>query len=122
MLLRTPLANSESLTNSNWSSGMCFALPMVGTQAAKDGRKLTTRYQDRKKWRFTVMTTDERDILELLKEELDFIEKGGYGRSVRTPWQSKSTVQDSLSCINYGSHIALTRATSATCSILSARN
>jgi hypothetical protein len=48
------------------------------------------------------MTTDERDILELLKDELDFIEKGGYGRSVRTPWQSKSTFQDSLTCINYG--------------------
>jgi hypothetical protein len=48
------------------------------------------------------MTTDERDILELLKDELDFIEKGGYGRSVRTPWLSKATFQDSLSCINYG--------------------
>jgi hypothetical protein len=48
------------------------------------------------------MATDERDILELLKDELDFIEKGGYGRSVRTPWQSKSTFQDSLTCINYG--------------------
>ena len=48
------------------------------------------------------MATDERDILELLREELDFIEKGGYGRSVRTPWQNKSTFQDSLSCINYG--------------------
>jgi hypothetical protein len=48
------------------------------------------------------MTTDERDILEVLKEELDFIEKGGYGRSVRTPWLNKSTFQDSLSCINYG--------------------
>ena len=48
------------------------------------------------------MGTDERDILELLKDELDFVEKGGYGRSVRTPWQSKSTFQDSLSCINYG--------------------
>ena len=47
------------------------------------------------------MTNDERDIVELLKDELDFIEKGGYGRSVRTPWQSKSTFQDSLSCINY---------------------
>ena len=50
----------------------------------------------------TAMTTDERDILELLKDELDFIEKGGYGRSVRTPRQSKSAFQDSLSCINYG--------------------
>jgi hypothetical protein len=48
------------------------------------------------------MTMDERDILDLFKDELDFIEKGGYGRSVRTPWQSKSTFQDSLSCINYG--------------------
>ena len=48
------------------------------------------------------MATDERDLLELLKEELDFFEKGGYGRSVRTPWQSKSTFQDSISCINYG--------------------
>jgi hypothetical protein len=48
------------------------------------------------------MTTDERDILSLLKDELDFIEKGGYGRSVRTPWQSKSLFQDSLSCLNYG--------------------
>lgn len=48
------------------------------------------------------MTTDERDILEVLKSELDFIESGGYGRSVRTPWHSKSAFQDSLSCINYG--------------------
>ena len=48
------------------------------------------------------MATDERDLLELLKEELDFIEKGGYGRSVHTPWQSKSAFQDSLTCINYG--------------------
>jgi hypothetical protein len=48
------------------------------------------------------MANDDRDILELLEEELDFIEKGGYGRSVRTPWQRKSIFQDSLTCINYG--------------------
>lgn len=48
------------------------------------------------------MSNDDRDILELLKEELDFIEKGGYGRSVRTPWKPKSAFQDSLTCINYG--------------------
>ena len=45
---------------------------------------------------------DTRDILELLKEELAFIEQGGYGRSVRTPWLPKSAFQDSLTCINYG--------------------
>lgn len=48
------------------------------------------------------MATDDRDILETLQEELDFIEKGGYGRSVRTPWLPKSIFQDSLSCLNYG--------------------
>lgn len=48
------------------------------------------------------MSHDDRDILELLKEELDFIQKGGYGRSVRTPWKSKSAFQDSLTCVNYG--------------------
>jgi len=48
------------------------------------------------------MAKDDRDILEILQEELDFIEKGGYGRSVRTPWLPKSIFQDSLSCLNYG--------------------
>jgi hypothetical protein len=47
-------------------------------------------------------TTDERDILEVLRQELDFIEQGGYGRSVRTPWQPTSVFQDSLSCLNFG--------------------
>ena len=44
---------------------------------------------------------DDRDILELLKDELAFIEQGGYGRSVRTPWLPKSAFQDSLTCINF---------------------
>jgi len=50
----------------------------------------------------TTMAKDDRDILELLKEELAFIEQGGYGRSVRTPWLPKSAFQDSLTCVNYG--------------------
>lgn len=47
------------------------------------------------------MAKDERDLLELLKAELDFIEKGGYGRSVRTPWKETSPFRDSLTCVNY---------------------
>ena len=47
------------------------------------------------------MAKDDRDILELLKEELAFVEQGGYGRSVRTPWLPKSAFQDSLTCINF---------------------
>ena len=48
------------------------------------------------------MVNEEQDILETLKSELSFLEKGGYGRSVRTPWQPTSVFQDSLTCINYG--------------------
>ena len=48
------------------------------------------------------MAKDERDILEILKDELTLIEQGGYGRSVRTPWIPKAIFQDSLTCLNYG--------------------
>jgi hypothetical protein len=48
------------------------------------------------------MAKDDGDLVELLKDELAFIEQGGYGRSVRTPWLPKSMFQDSLTCLNYG--------------------
>lgn len=47
------------------------------------------------------MTKDDRNTLEVLRAELDFIEKGGYGRSVKTPWQPTSVFQDSSSCLNF---------------------
>jgi len=42
-------------------------------------------------------TKDDRDELETLKAELDFIEQDGYGRSVHTPWKLTVIFQDSLS-------------------------
>jgi hypothetical protein len=48
------------------------------------------------------MPRDDRDVLEILKFELGFLENGGYGRSVRTPWKETSLFQDSLTCINFG--------------------
>jgi len=71
-------------SSSEWSSGLL--LRMLGRGELEDD----------------TMAKDDRDILELLKEELAFLEQGGYGRSVRTPWLSKSAFQDSLTCINYG--------------------
>lgn len=47
------------------------------------------------------MSTDKRDILDVLRFELSFLEHGGYGRSVQTPWKPTSIFQDSLSCINF---------------------
>ena len=48
------------------------------------------------------MANDDRDILEVLKDELVFIEKGGYVRSVHAPWKLNSTFQESPTCLNYG--------------------
>jgi hypothetical protein len=47
------------------------------------------------------MAKDERDMLVLLKSELSFIEQGGYGRPVKTPWKATSPFRDSLTCVNY---------------------
>src|SRR5579864_5976508 len=47
------------------------------------------------------MSDDQRDILDVLKSELAFMEQGGYGRSVRTPWKPTSIFQDSPSCLNF---------------------
>jgi hypothetical protein len=65
-------------------------------------QRLAAQYVGQGDGRSNTMAKDDRDILELLKEELAFIEQGGYGRSVRTPWLPKSAFQDSLTCINYG--------------------
>jgi hypothetical protein len=48
-----------------------------------------------------LMAKSERNILEVLQAELVFIEKGGYGRHVRTPWKARSPLQDSPTCLNY---------------------
>jgi hypothetical protein len=47
------------------------------------------------------MPQDMRDILELLKGELSFLKKGGYGRSPREPWRAQLIFEDSPSCMNY---------------------
>jgi hypothetical protein len=49
------------------------------------------------------MTRDDRDILDVLKFELSFLEKGGYGRSPREPWRQPLVLEDSPTCMNYDS-------------------
>lgn len=49
------------------------------------------------------MYKDERDLLDVLKFELDFLEKGGYGRSPREPWRPQFLFEDSPTCMNYDS-------------------
>ena len=49
------------------------------------------------------MQKDERDPLEVLKFELQFLEDGGYGRSPRTLWRPQYIFEDSRTCMNYDS-------------------
>ena len=47
------------------------------------------------------MESDPKELLEMLKFELHFLENGGYERSVREPRKELSVFQDSISCLNY---------------------
>jgi hypothetical protein len=49
------------------------------------------------------MHKDERDLLSVLKAELEFLEKGGYARSSRESWRQPLIFEDSPSCINWNS-------------------
>src|ERR1700674_1707960 len=49
------------------------------------------------------MYKDERDLLDVLKAELAFLEKGGYGRSPRESWRQPLIFEDSPSCMNFDS-------------------
>ena len=49
------------------------------------------------------MQKDERDLLEVLKFELEFLEKGGYGRSPKMSWRPQYILEDSPTCMNYDS-------------------
>ncbi len=47
------------------------------------------------------MRRDDRDILEVLKFELAFLEQGGYGRLPREAWRSRLIFVDSPTCVNF---------------------
>ena len=47
------------------------------------------------------MAQDRRDILDVLRFELNFLLAGGYGRSPRTPWRAPSIFEDSPICPNF---------------------
>lgn len=49
------------------------------------------------------MPKDNRDLLEVLKFELEFLEQGGYGRLPREAWRSRLIFEDSPTCANFNS-------------------
>lgn len=47
------------------------------------------------------MAQDDRDILDVLRFELSFLQDGGYGRSPRMPWRAPAIFEDSPICPNF---------------------
>jgi hypothetical protein len=47
------------------------------------------------------MAQDGRDILEVLRFELNFLLDGGYGRSPRSAWRAPAIFEDSPICPNF---------------------
>ena len=47
------------------------------------------------------MAQDGRDILDVLKFELNFLLDGGYGRSPHAPWRAPAVFEDSPICPNF---------------------
>jgi hypothetical protein len=49
------------------------------------------------------MPKDDRNLLEVLKFELEFLEQGGYGRLPRESWKPRFIFEDSPTCMNFNS-------------------
>ena len=46
------------------------------------------------------MSNDKRDLLTVLKAELEFVEKGGYRNTDLSAWRPQFIFQDSPTCLN----------------------
>jgi hypothetical protein len=51
------------------------------------------------------MADPKRDILEILRFELKFMEEGAYARSPHAPWRAPYIFEDSPTCLNFKSAI-----------------
>jgi hypothetical protein len=49
------------------------------------------------------MPRDARNLLDVLKFELEFLEQGGYGRLPREAWRPRFVFEDSPTCMNFNS-------------------
>jgi hypothetical protein len=52
---------------------------------------------------YSRMPTDGRNLLDVLKFELNYLERGGYTRSLRAPWRALFIFEDSPACPNFES-------------------
>jgi hypothetical protein len=48
-----------------------------------------------------LMTIGKRNVLEVLKAELEFLENAGYHHTARAAWRPQFLFQDSPTCLNF---------------------
>ena len=48
------------------------------------------------------MAKDNRDLVQILKAELEFLETGGYTPAPKVRWRPQFVFEDSPTCLNYG--------------------
>lgn len=47
------------------------------------------------------MSNDDRNLLDVLKRELVFLEQGGYRQAPNSPWRPQFIFEDSPTCLNH---------------------
>jgi len=50
-----------------------------------------------------LMPKDDRNLPDVLKFELEFLEQGGYGRLLREAWRARFIFEHSPTCMNFNS-------------------
>jgi hypothetical protein len=86
---------SPALATDDWASLVPPTNPETPWMRVSPGRKIGAESVQLKGG---VMANDDRDVLQVLESELDFLTKHGYERSVRTPREPTILFQDSPIC------------------------
>src|SRR5262249_20258126 len=89
---------SPALGSGEWGPPLPLSDVRARLMRVSPGRELTEKAEAPKGG---FMAKDDRDVLEVLESELDFLTKGGYDRSVRTPREPTVFFQDSPICPEY---------------------
>jgi hypothetical protein len=50
------------------------------------------------------MSKDQRQLVDVLRQELEFLEKGGYRHPSHAAWRPQFMFQDSPTCLNFNSN------------------
>ncbi len=98
---RMPLRRQENESLAGPGMAVSRGVPMIEGPVSRVTAVCAARRQTlvaRKK----SMAQDKKDLVKILKQELEFIEKGGYRTPQHAAWRPQPIFQDSPTCLNFG--------------------